>query len=100
MAAIITSADGNNIFIAAEDGSGNPVILSAARSDLSTWSATYDPGAGTAANVASSTNLDVVFFYGNFGTDVTVIKYTISTSFNPRPPCGERRVTNGNSKSI
>jgi hypothetical protein len=80
MAAIGVSADGNNIILALENASGNPVFLAVARSDLSTFTNVYDPGAGTAANVQPSpTNLDSMLFYGNFGTDVTVIQHTIST---------------------
>jgi hypothetical protein len=83
MAAIATNADGNTLFLALEDGSGNPVIVSAARSDLTTWTAVYEPGAGSAANlVAVPSDADAMLFYGNFGTDVTVIKHTISTGTN------------------
>ncbi len=69
MAAIATSADGNHIFMALEDGSGNQVIVKAARSDLSTWTEVYAPGAGSAANVAMvPSDPDAMLFYGNFGT--------------------------------
>jgi hypothetical protein len=80
MAAIAVSADGNNIFLALEADDGFPIFLTAARSDLSTWSKAYEPGAGTAANVTNSpTNPDVMLFYGNFGTDVVVNTHTITT---------------------
>lgn len=83
MSALVTSADGANVFAALEDGSGYPVIATAARTDLSTWSGAYEPGAGSAANIAAvASNPDKVIFYGNFGTDVTVIMHTISTATN------------------
>jgi len=80
MSAIAISADGNNIFLALEDGSGNQVFLKAARSDLNTWTKAYNPGAGSAANVKESpSNIDVMLFYGNFGTDLVISTYRIST---------------------
>ena len=80
MAAIATSADGAYIFMALENSSGQPVIVKCSRDDLATFTAAYDPGAGTSGNVASVPgNPDLMLFYGNFGTDVTVILYTIST---------------------
>jgi hypothetical protein len=83
MSAIDTSADGAYIFLALENSSGQPVIARAARSDLSTWTKAYDPAAGTAGNVAKSVaNADKMLFYGNFGTDVTVVLHTISTGAN------------------
>ena len=81
MAAIATSADGAYIFMALEDTSGFPVIVKCSRDDLATFTAAYDPGAGTAGNVASVPgNPDLMLLFGNFGTDVTVILYTISTA--------------------
>jgi len=83
MPALATSADGAYVFMALEDASGNQVIVKAARTDLSTWSAAYQPGAGSAANVAQvAGNPDKMLFYGNFGTDVTVVMHTISTATN------------------
>jgi len=80
MAAIATSADGDYIFLALEDSGGFPAFLQAARSDLATFSEVYAPGAGSAANVTPSpSNPDIVLFHGNFGTDLTVSTYTIST---------------------
>lgn len=81
MAAITYSPDGTNIFIAAEDSStGFQVVLKAAVTDFTTWTAVYSPGAGSAANVmASPTNSDIIYFYGNFDTDVVILEHTIST---------------------
>lgn len=83
MSAISTNADGSYIFTALEDASGNQVIARAARSDLSTWTAVYEPGAGSAYGTAPVlSDPDLMLFYGNFGTDVTVILHTISTGTN------------------
>lgn len=83
MSAIAVSADGNNIFLALEDTDGNQLVAKASRSNLSSWAAVYEPGAGTACNVAAvPAQADKMIFYGNFGTDVGVIVHTISTAGN------------------
>lgn len=83
MSAIITNLDGDYIFVAAEaSATGNQVVLKAARSDLSTWAEVYAPAAGSACNVAQSGDSNIVYFYGNFGTDVVVIKHTVDAETN------------------
>ena len=83
MSAIAPSADGAYIFMALEDSSGFPVVVKASRDDLSTWDAAYNPGAGTAVNVASVPgNHDLMLLYGNFGSGVQVIKHVISSVTN------------------
>lgn len=83
MSAIATSADGAYVFLALEDGDGFQIILKAVRADLSAWTAAYEPGAGSAANVAPvPCNPDKMLFYGNFDTDIVVILHTISTGDN------------------
>lgn len=83
MTAITTSADGANIFLALEDVTGLPVIATAARTDLTTWSATYEPGEGDAANVKQIPgNGDRVIFYGNFGSKE--ITTAAGTEYSPR----------------
>lgn len=83
MAAICTTSDGAYIFLALEDsGTGNQVITKVARTDLSSWTAAYEPGGGSAANVAASGNPDRVYFYGNFGSGIQVVKHTVSTGAN------------------
>jgi hypothetical protein len=82
MAAIETTADGEYIYIALEDtATGFPIVIRCARSDLDTFETVYEPGAGTAINVARAPG-DNMIFYGNFGTDVGVILHTISNSGN------------------
>lgn len=96
MSVIATSADGQSVFLALEDGDGLPVILSADRDDLSSWSTIYDPAEGDAANVRQvAGNADRMLFYGNFGdkkitigipsttiryVPVVIVQYTISTN--------------------
>lgn len=84
MPAIQFDASGDNVFLAGEDsGSGDQVVITAATSDMTTWSLAYQPLAGSACNIQKCiANADLMFFYGNFGTDVTVIQHTISTSTN------------------
>lgn len=83
MAAISTSADGNYIFLALENGSGQPVIAKCARSNLSAFSAAYNPAAGTVANVAQvPSEPDKMLFYGHSGTDVQVIEHAIAAGSN------------------
>lgn len=80
MSAIVTTSDGAYIYLALENGSAQPVIARCARSDLSTFEAAYNPAAGTAGNVqAAPGDPDLVYFYGNFGTDVTVLAHVPST---------------------
>lgn len=83
MSAIATSADGAYIFAALEDSSGFQVIARAARSDLSTWTAVYAPGAGSACGVVPvPSDADKMLFYGNFGTDVVLILHDIDAGTN------------------
>lgn len=84
MPAIATTADGAYIYAALEDSAtGNQIIARAARGNLSTWTSVYDPGGGSAGNVAPApSDSDVMYFYGNFGTDKTVIKHSVSAVTN------------------
>ena len=84
MAAIAVSADGDNIYLALENASAQPVIVRATRPDTPgdpvSFIAAYNPGAGSAANVASVPgNPDKMLFYGYFGSGVQVVSHTIST---------------------
>jgi hypothetical protein len=98
MSAITVSADGNYIFLALENASGQPVIARCAHADLSAWTAAYNPAAGTAANVAQVPgNADLMLFYGNFGSGVQVILHTVSSGANTNiSPTGlTTKVVNG-----
>ncbi len=79
MPAIATDASGDNIFLALEDGSGNQLVVKISRA-LSSQTTVYSPGGGSACNVATvPSEPDSMYFYGNFGTDVTILKHTVST---------------------
>ena len=81
--ALGVSADGNSLFVALQDNaSGNQVVFKATRPASPTISKIYDPGAGSAANVAETGNLDKMVFHGNFGSNVGVIVHTVSTAGN------------------
>jgi hypothetical protein len=87
MSAIITSADGEYVFVALEDDSGNPLVIRATRpedaGDAPTLAQAYAPGDGSAINVTQvQADADRMIFYGNFGTDVGIINHTISTVTN------------------
>ncbi len=75
MPAICTSGNGNYIYMALEDvTTGDQFIVEAAADDLTFWEAIYTPEAGSAGNVIPmAANPDKVIFYGNFGTDVTLL---------------------------
>lgn len=79
MSAIAVSQDGAAIFLALEDGSGNSVVVKCERDDLTTFTAVYAPGAGTACNVLATGDPDLMLFYGNFGSGIQVVKHVIST---------------------
>ena len=81
MATICVTGNCNYMYLALEDtATGNQFIAEAMVSDLTTWAAIYDPAAGTAGNVIPHpANPDVVIFYGNFGTDVTVLTWDSGT---------------------
>ena len=81
--AITVNADGSSIFLALEDNNGNQIVVRGLRSDLTDWATAYNPGAGSAANVAIiASNIDAIFMHGNFGTDVLILTHTISTEVN------------------
>lgn len=83
MAAITTNASGEYLFLALETSGGNQIIAKAATTDLSTWTAAYQPGTGSAANILPVPgNADLMLFYGNFGTDIVLVRHTISTGAN------------------
>jgi len=83
MPALATTADGNYVYAALETTGGTQIITRAARTDLSTWTAVYSPGGGTACNVVQMpSDEDLMVFYGNFGSGIGVIVHTVSTVTN------------------
>ena len=70
------------LFVALETATGNQLVK---KFDIGTGAVSdaYTPGAGTSCNVLQHpTNEDVVYFYGQFGGNVNIIKHTISTVNN------------------
>lgn len=79
MTAIKCSDGGSYIFLALEDGTGTSMIVRCDRNNLGTFYETLN--AGTTANVESVPgDDDAMIFYGNFGTDIGIERYTISTN--------------------
>lgn len=83
--ALGVSQDGASLFIALEeDASGNQVIFKVARptSTTPTTNKAYNPGGGSAGNVAQTGDPDRMIFHGNFGTDIGVIDHAIAAGTN------------------
>lgn len=82
MPALIKTLDQLYIYVAIQIA-GDQVVSRAAVADLTTWETAYAPGGGSAGNVALIPgDPDSLLFYGHFGTDVQVVKHTISTGAN------------------
>ena len=78
----IDSSSNNLFFALEEESTGNQVII---KYDILSeqFNTVYDPQAGDCSNVIRlGTDLDNMLFFGNFGTDVKLIKHTISTLNN------------------
>jgi len=82
MSVLSSSIDSQFLFIALEDGSANQLIK---RLQISTemFTTAFEPGAGSASNILQHpTDENFVYFYGQFGASVNVIKHTISSVTN------------------
>lgn len=85
MSMLEVSQDGDFIFVALEDdATGNQIIFKIARptSTSPTTVKAYDPGDGSAGNVAPTGDPDRMIFHGNFGTDVGVVDHAIAAATN------------------
>lgn len=85
MSALETSQDGAFVFVALEDdATGNQIIFKITRptSTTPTTVAAYEPGGGSAGNVAPTGDPDRMIFHGNFGTDVGVVDHAIEAAIN------------------
>ncbi len=85
MAMLRPTNDGSFLFMALEDdATGNQLVFKITRptSSSPTTVVAYEPGAGSAGNVAPSGDSDIVVFHGNFNTDVGVVEHTVSTGIN------------------
>lgn len=85
MSVLETSQDGAYVFVALEDdATGNQIIFKITRptSTTPTTVKAYEPGGGTAGNVAQTGDSDRMILHGNFGTDIGVIDHVIATGTN------------------
>ena len=85
MSILETSPDGAFVFVALEDdATGNQIIFKITRptSTTPTTVVAYEPGDGTAGNVAPTGDPDRMIFHGNFGTDVGVVDHAIVAGTN------------------
>lgn len=85
MSVLEVSQDGAFVFVALEDNdTGNQLVFKITRptSTTPTTVLVYEPGGGSAANVAPTGDPDRMIFHGNFGTDVGVIDHAIAAVSN------------------
>ena len=85
MSILETSQDGAFVFVALQDdATGNQLVFKITRptSTTPTTVTAYEPGDGSAGNVAQTGDPDRMIFHGNFGTDVGVIDHAIAAVSN------------------
>jgi len=85
MSILEVSQDGAFVFVALEDdATGDQLIFRIARptSTTPTTVTAYEPGGGTAGNVAPTGDPDRMIFHGSFGTDIGVIDHAIAAATN------------------
>ena len=72
---------GEYIYLALQDGLAQPVVIRTTTGDPATFETVYNPLSGTAVNVKAAAS-DYVFFYGDFGTDIKIIRHTVADLTN------------------
>lgn len=85
MSLLQASQDGVFVFVALEDdATGNQFVFKIIRptSTTPTTVTAYEPGSGSAGNVAPTGDPDRMVFHGNFDTDVGVIDHAIAAGTN------------------
>lgn len=85
MSLLETSQNGVFLFVALEDNAtGDQLVFKITRptSTTPTTIAVYEPGDGSAGNVASTGDSSRMIFHGNFGTDIGVIDHAIAVRTN------------------
>ena len=85
MSILETSQGGAFVFVALEDdATGDQLIFKITRptSTTPTTVTAYEPGDGSAGNVAQTGDPDRMIFHGNFGTDLGVINHAIAAAAN------------------
>lgn len=71
---------GEYIYLALQDGLGQPVVIRTTTGDPATFETVYNPLSGSAVNVKAAGGY--VFFYGDFGADVKIIRHTVADLTN------------------
>ncbi len=85
MSILEVSQDGAFVFVALQDNAtGNQLIFKITRptSTTPTTVTAYEPGDGSAGNVAQTGDPDRMILHGNFGTDVGIIDHAIVAGTN------------------
>ena len=85
MSKLEASQDGGFLFAALEDNvTGNQLIFKIDRPTSTTPNTVtaYEPGDGSAGNVAPTGDPNRMVFHGNFGTDVGVVDHAIVAGTN------------------
>jgi len=85
MSILEVSQDGAFVFVALEDdATGNQLVFKITRptSTTPTTVTAYEPGGGSAGNIASTGDPDRMIFHGNFNTDVGVVDHAIAAATN------------------
>lgn len=85
MSILETSQNGAFVFVALQDNAtGNQLVFKITRptSTTPTTVTAYEPGGGSAGNVAPTGNPDRMVLHGNFGTDIGVIDHAIAAATN------------------
>ncbi len=85
MSLLETSQNGGFLFVALEDdATGDQLIFKITRptSTTPTTVTAYEPGSGSAGNVAPTGDPDRMIFHGNFDTDVGVVDHAIVAGTN------------------
>lgn len=85
MSMLEVSQDGAFIFVALQDqATGNQIVFKITRPITTTPTTVkaYDPGGGSASNIAQTGDPDRMIFHGNFGTDVGVVDHAIAAVSN------------------
>lgn len=85
MSILEVSQDGAFVFVALQDNAtGNQLVFKITRptSTTPTTVTAYEPGGGSAGNIAQTGDPDRMIFHGNFNTDVGVVDHAIAAETN------------------
>ena len=85
MSILEATQNGAFVFVALEDdATGNQLVFKITRptSTTPTTVTAYEPGGGSAGNVAPTGDPDRMILHGNFGTDIGVVDHAIAAATN------------------